>query len=189
MKKLALSLSLLAMVLTAVAQDKRNEWGLRVGANFAKEIRKDEGTKFRTSAHFALYREYEINYLLGIQPEIMYSMQGGRDSYGYTDILDYLVVPVMFKLYMVPRKFSVDLGLYAGLMLNGKAKINGRKEDIKGYLTRWDVGPSAGLTFRATPRFDFTLRTSYGLVKIADKVEHRNAVIQLGVGYRFWAVK
>ncbi|MCC8019552.1 MAG: PorT family protein [Rikenellaceae bacterium] len=189
MKKPILLFTLLILTLTAVAQETRNEWGIRVGANFAKEIAKNDGTKFRTSAHFALYREYEMNYLLGIQPEIMYSMQGGRDSYGYTDMLDYLLVPVMFKLYMVPRKFSVDLGLYVGLMLNGKVKHNGSKEDIKGLLTRWDVGPSVGLTFRASPRFDLTCRTSYGLLKLEDRLENRNAVIHLGVGYRFWAVK
>ena len=162
-------------------------WGAKGGLNSASQILSGEGhLSFRYAFHLGVFLEKPISRKVDIQPELVYSLQGCKDS-GVTLKSDYINLPVMFKIYVDHlRTFSIDLGPQFGYMLGYKATgSNGTTIDVYSAsdLKKFDAAVCLGVSYKFERNFNFGLRLNYGATKISS--DFYNMVYQFSVGYRF----
>lgn len=191
MKKIILAAAALLMC-SYGASAQYIGWGVKAGLNVSTITDSDGDAKMKPSIYAGVFAEFMlVDDLLSIQPEVVYSRQGNKykvDGDNFYNRLNYLNVPVMFKLYLI-NGLSLDLGPQFGFMINSKAVYKGDatvKEDIDG-LKNFDVSFDMGLSYRFIPQMDVTARYNLGLTKVADigGAKSKNGVIQVGLGYMF----
>ncbi len=166
MKKLVLVLAAGISLASAKAQI---QYGVKAGANFAKITGSDaDGTKGITSFNGGIFVGIPLAHGLSLQPEVLYSGQGAKISYGGGDDsklkLGYLNVPVLLK-YTLPFGVSVQTGPQIGFLLSAKDKatVNGQtasvsvKDEFKSTDFSWDFGVGY-----VTP-FNIGIEARYGL--------------------------
>lgn len=202
MKKIILAAAALLMC-SYGASAQYIGWGVKAGMNLAT-ITKADDAKMKPSIYAGVFAEFMlVDDLLSIQPEVVYSRQGLKfkditvgyengntskgDLYGR---LNYLNIPIMFKLYLIDG-LSLDLGPQFGFLLNAKdrVKVDGGTnftEDGEGQKN-FDVSFDMGLSYRFIPQMDVTARYNLGLTKVydVDGSKNKNSVIQIGLGYMF----
>jgi hypothetical protein len=187
MKKMILIAAVILLpVIGATAQSPR-QFGIKGGVNMASEGTDEGSTDFRVGIHVGFFVETQIGRMVDFQPELLYSMQGG-ESDGLQEKLDYITVPLMFKFYTgQARRFSIDAGPQLGYMVSAKVAADGGSLSLYDYdgLNKLDASLAVGVTYKFDGGFDLGARFVYGATKIWDSLEHRNGVIQMGVGYRF----
>src|SRR5690606_12278549 len=114
---------------------------------------------------------------LSLQPELLYSMQGADfDDTDEEYKLDYLLLPVLAKYYIVD-KFNVHLGPQAGYLINE----SGTATDSE----KFDFSIVGGLEYEITSTFFVQGRYCLGLTDIAEEADIKNSVIQVAVGLKF----
>ena len=143
MKKIILLVFCISTSTLIFAQS--TEWGVRTGANLASQTTDVFSDKVRPGIYAGLFAEHRFNRFLGVQCELLYSMMGGRISYGVsgnyygpygygdgtevthtdvtaTDKTNYIVLPVLTKFYVL-KNLSFDLGPQFGYMISAKERI------------------------------------------------------------------
>ena len=192
MKKNIMIVAALFVAINMFAQDVKNiQWGVKGGSNFAAERVGKKLTDSRIGFHAGGFIEKSISNRIGIQFELLYSMQGStyqKGSTDYTDKMDYINVPLMAKIYVTKnRKLSIDAGPQIGYMISakyigGSEKKNAYKDD---RLQKFDASLGLGMSYTIKGKFDLVLRGTGGFIKIDKKQDHRNIVGQFGIGYKF----
>jgi hypothetical protein len=132
------------------------------------------------------YSIEDRNKVIVLKQTMNHSQMGVKQIFGdesYTMKTDYLVLPVLAKLYVLPQ-LSVDLGPQFGYMLSAKDSEGESYYDMEG-LKKFDVSFAAGLSYKICDKFDVSARYNLGLTKIQDESDQKNGVISFGVGYRF----
>jgi hypothetical protein len=195
MKKTLLLIVLLAGTLSGFSQ--KFSIGVKAGLNLAKEDDTPNGstgtvsTDRRASIVLGGYMTFMINDKFGIQPELLYSGQGGQiTSGGFTekDKFAYLNVPVLFRYQPVPM-FNLHTGPQLGLLLSAKESDGTNTVDIKDQVKSSDLGWVFGFGFDTPIKLNFAFRVIAGLGNInkdtsTDKI--KNNVIQITVGYKLF---
>lgn len=188
MKRTILIVAALFVVAGASAQQN---WGVKGGLNIATETAGDQDTNPRTGIHLGFFVECPISKGVDFQPELLYSMQGATYTMGstnYTDKLDYINVPLMFKIYLTQkRRFSIDVGPQFGYLISAKYTYGSSTVNIydSDKLQKFDASIGLGVSYKLTDKFDLVFRGTAGLTKIIETMENKNSVVQLGAGYRF----
>ena len=124
--------------------------------------------------------------MFGLQPEILYSRQGFTFD-GDAHNLDYLMVPVMLKLY-VADGINIEAGPYFGYLFGvspNSTVIDGAQiafSDLKGGK---DVGLGIGAGYEMKQGLIIGARYSLGLSDMANNLAWKNNVIALSVGWLF----
>ena len=175
-------------VVTMEYEVPKYRWGVKGGINSAAEYNSESNTNTRAGIHLGFFMESTINNKLDIQPEIVYSMQGGSDNSGVTDKFDYINIPVMFKIYVnQPRTFSVDVGPQVGYMISAKYTYKGNTYNIynSNKLNKVDAAFCFGASYKFNQKFHLCFRVNYSVTKIASSSENVNGVGQIGAGYIF----
>lgn len=137
MKKIILA-SLILFTTVSFAQEIK--YGAKAGINVSN-LRGDypdeiDENKSKIGFHIGGFLEYSINDKFSIQPELLFSSQGGnseiKESYEYNGVtyyesftqtpkISYLNIPLMLK-YKVIEKLSIEFGPQIGFVLNAKSK-------------------------------------------------------------------
>lgn len=203
MRNLILVLALiLSTCFAANAQDI--SFGVKAGVNFAS-IGGDDSDEFdgRTGFHAGVLAEIMVTEQFGIQPEILYSMQGFKfeeSESGFSSKaevkLDYINVPILAKYKFTPG-FSAHLGPQIGFLLNAEGEYEdsfggettSETIDIKEFVKDFDFGVAAGLGYELDMGVFFNARYILGISDINDDDDsdynQQNNVFQLSVGYMF----
>lgn len=194
MKKLFLFaiLFVFCFAINAQSQSTRSpeevRFGLKVGANFATLTGDTENVKSRTSLHFGGVVEIPISENFSVQPEILYSSQGAKDSNSDDELkLDYLNIPVLAKFY-VAHGLSIEAGPQIGFLLSAKEEFDGESEDIKDFIKGTDFGLSLGIGCRMATGLNFGARYNIGLSDIPEgdgDGNIKNGVFQVFIGLLF----
>ena len=192
MKKLLLSIAILASGLTINAQEIK--FGAKAGLNISNFSGDDvENNDARTSFHIGAVAEIEISDKFSVQPELIYSAQGSTTSDLGVDItaaVDYLNVPVMAKYYVAER-FSLEAGPQIGFLMSAKMKAesggDSEEIDVKDDLKSIDFGINFGAGYKLENGLNFSARYNLGLSDIAEESDSsvKNGVFQVSVGYSF----
>lgn len=208
MKKLSMAiLCILGFNQIIVAQEVDVKFGAKAGLNLAK-ITGDVGPgKMKTDFHIGGMAEIKISDKFAVQPELLYSGQGGNFSDGNLS-LSYLALPVMGK-FAITENFSVEAGPQFGLLLSAKTKkdfddfdfdiegedmgINAVSEpsskDVKENFKSFDIGAAIGATYLLNNGINFSARYIMGITNTPknsrDDFKYKNSVFQLSVGYYF----
>lgn len=176
--------------------------GLKAGANIANVS--GPGTSgISTSSligfNAGAYLGIGLSDNLFIQPEVVYSGQGFKESESYsgttysgTQTEGYVNIPVLVK-YKLPVGLYFETGPQVGFLISAKAKASGvsvtDKSSFNSTDFAWAVG--AGFQIPAT-QFSIDLRYNIGLANIANNSSSgsgssggsvKNSVIQIGVMY------
>jgi len=171
------------------SQDAR--WGIRGGINGASEITGKGETGTRLGIHVGAIMEKAISRGTDIQLGFLYSMQGATTEIGsttYTDMLDYINIPLIFKFYVNKnRRFSIDAGPQVGYMISAKLSYGSSTKNVYNNknLQKIDASIGLGISYKFNNNLDLIIRGTGGLTKIFENLEHKNSVVQIGVGYRF----
>ncbi|MDR2064803.1 MAG: PorT family protein [Prevotellaceae bacterium] len=184
-KTVILAITAIVLATGAFAQEKKIEFGVKAGFNVAREIAEEGSTEMRAGFYGGVFAEFFISNRLGLQPGLVYSMQGGK-SEGLTDEFDYVNLPVMLKIYVLKRDLSIDAGLQPGYMVSAKVSGNGGSADFYDIIdNKFDVAVKFGASYKFAKRFHAGIHYSFGTIKLVDGMDNRNAVIQIGAGVRF----
>lgn len=206
MKKIILFTFLAVFCFIANAQDEPAKgsdinFGLKGGLNFAM-IAGDGSDNFdgKFGFHVGGVVEFQISETFSVQPELLYSSQGDKETFEGMDIkykLDYLNLPIMAKYYL-SEGFSIEAGPQIGFLLSAKAEGEGVSLDIKDLIKDIDFGLGFGLGYKLENGLNFSGRFNIGIsnmvdnsgnllgeqIEFGDSTNHNN-VFQLSVGYFF----
>ncbi len=190
------------------ANAQETKFGVKTGLNIANLSGDVEGASSLVGFQIGGFAEFKISDKFAVQPELMYSAQGGKQSYsesssGYSYSaeskikLSYLNVPVMAKYYAAP-KFSLEFGPQIGFLLSAKQDWSesgtdgsySGSEDIKKDAESINFGLNFGAGYDFTEKLSAGLRYNLGLSNIAktesgDNTEIKNSVFSLSLGYKF----
>lgn len=169
-------------------------FGVKAGANFATQGGDDvDGAKMKVGFHAGVLAEFMISEKFGIQPELLYSMQGAKAEEGdYKTNLDYITLPIMAKYY-ITEGFSVHAGPQIGFLISAKTGDDDMV-DVKDFYKSIDYGLGIGAGYALDNGLFFNARYYLGLANIQEEIEFlgqtieptvHNNVIQLSVGYMF----
>ena len=185
---------------TTYGQQDVTTFGVKAGVNFAK-LTGDaiEDADGRTGFHVGGVVEIPTHEKLAIQLELLYSQQGlqAEDSFGeYKLKLDYLNIPIMGKFY-VAQDFAIETGPQLGFLMNAKAESEGAggsaDQDVKDFISSFDIGFGAGLSYNMQTGLFFQARYVLGLSNVPDEDgdeglfndDVNNSVLSLSIGYKF----
>ncbi len=192
MKKSFLIIAIIVFGLTNLnAQEVK--FGAKAGLNLAS-VSGDEtdGLDSRTAFHIGAVAEISVSDKFSVQPELLYSAQGAKDSFEGIDVdlkIDYINLPIMAKFY-VADGFSLEAGPQVGFLLSAKAEGGGESIDFKDETKGIDFGANLGVGYKLESGLNFGARYNLGLSNIndgegSDDFKNQNSVIQLSVGYFF----
>jgi hypothetical protein len=180
--------------------------GLKAGLNIANLSGDDvEGSDSKTGFAGGAFFTYQLSSMFAIQPEVYYSMKGATDKMDFngatvdlTYTLDYIEIPVLFKLLIPLQGSNIKPSIFAGpsLGINTTAKI---KAEYQGESEEEDIedvkSTDFGLQFGGGIGFPIgkgelgvDIRYILGLSTIDDSAEEadvKNNVINVNLYYGF----
>lgn len=161
MRKAILFTGLYLMVSAAGAQ--YFGLGVKAGMNASRFSGSSVGQQSLYSFHAGTMAYFGINRHWGIQPEFLYSLQGGRltiDQYRINVKLNYYTMPVLLK-------YTTSCGLYAELgpqlMASSSQSINGQKAPF--YARTVDFSADAGVGYQLPSGAGIGVRYVAGLTR------------------------
>ncbi|MBC6400420.1 MAG: PorT family protein [Ekhidna sp.] len=159
--------------------------GLKVGANFANTD--VDNAESITAFHGGAYGLIKIANI-GIQPEVLWSKQGGNElSIGNLTKdwdLTYINIPLMLKYYL-PLGLNLQAGPQFGILTNAEDD----DDDISDRLKSSDLSVVLGAGWDVPFGLQLSARYVLGLSDINDATGEdsiRNRTFQLSIGYNLF---
>ena len=166
------------------------DFGIKAGVNVAN-LKSENSSSMdpRLALHFGVLAHLHFSSHWAVQPEIVVSGQGAKQTIGGDDYkvkLGYVNVPVLFQ-YMTGTGFRFATGPQLGLMLSAKTKVNdGDATDVKSQFNTFDVAWALGASYVTDGGFGVDARYNIGLMDVADGAGTlKNRVWQFGLFYQF----
>lgn len=179
MKKLLFAITLLCLS-NVNAQDVR--FGIKSGLNVATLNGGSSNIDSRLGLHVGVAAEVGITDRFSIQPEVLFSQQGGENS-AFEVKLDYLAVPIMAKYYVAPG-FSLEAGPQFSFLTSDEAKRpDGSTVDTN--AENFDFALGLGLGYQTKMGLFFQTRYNLGLTNVDQNPDVNQGVFQLSVGFQF----
>lgn len=174
----------------AVAHAQHPHWGLKGGLNFAKmDIDEGNNSGFKTGVHLGGFAHIHLSRSFALQPELVYSIQGGEREFSGVDYktkLHYVNVPVLLQ-YMTGSGFRLQTGPQFGVLLSAKNKVQDTETDVDDSYNTPDFAWSFGASYVTMKGLGFDARYNHGLSNINDGPGSKiyNRVFQVGLFYQF----
>ncbi len=201
MKNLLLIVIISLLSIGGVQAQEFFNFGVKGGVNFATLTGDDADEldlKMRTGFHLGVLAEIMISNKFGIQPEVLYSTQGGNADMNFFDEilgnveadlkLEYISIPVMLKYFVTPG-FSLEAGPQFSFLSKSEieAEFQGdsETEDLKDDTESFDIGAAVGVGYGLPQGFLVQARYVMGFSDVYTDTDTRNSVIQLSVGWKF----
>ena len=187
----AMTLSFFVMNAQSHHDKPHTEFGLKAGLNIAGVHINDNTPKTDPRASFYLggLAHIHITKYFALQPEIMYSGQGFKQTVAGTDYktnTSYINIPVLAQ-FMVGDGFRIETGPQLGLLVAAHQKAGKTSTDIKDNFKTADFGWVVGLGYIFHSGFGVDARYNLGISNINDgsTTKVNNRVFQAGVFYQF----
>lgn len=186
-------------------QAQNKSYGAKAGLNIASVKASVDGASdvsdARVGLHFGFFGEFKMSEKFAIQPEILFTMQGGNATEQGQDTgfrLNYIAIPVMFKFY-TSDKFSLELGPQFGFLTNSSVFVDQVSVDGGELFNSFDLNLGAGLNYEVSSKVFLNARYTFGITNIASTTYQqvirdelnvgsfsmKNTNLQFGLGYRF----
>lgn len=165
-----------------IAQAQEFDFGLKAGANFS-DLSDADNIDNRTGILAGAFVALKFNDNWAIQPELLYSQQGGDSDFGDIHV-DYVNVPVILKYYLIGG-LNLQVGPQFGFVVNDDFPA---ADDIESQIEANDFDMSAALGVGYDLPFGLRVDARYnlGLNDTFDGVDGKNKVISLALGYSFF---
>jgi hypothetical protein len=178
MKKTILSLLLLLVVKASIAQFS---YGVKGGLNFSNIYSTKLNTNFKQGFHAGVYAKFNL-IILGIQPELLFSQRGYVEENVKDVTLNYIDIPVMLKLKILPM-ITLDLGPQFSYLVNSSTKGIGNvltvQPDFKNAETSAAFGASAQVW-----RIGASARYIVGLSELEKAITSKNQQFQVSLSLK-----
>lgn len=187
MKKiLLLSSATFCSLLFLKAQE--THFGIKAGLNMATiNYDKIEDYDSKAGLHAGILAHIHISNHFAVQPELVYSMQGGKGT-DHKLQTSYLNLPVLAQ-YMFSNGFRLQTGPQLGVLLNAERKAdNGVEVDVNDRLKTVDFAWTLGGGYLFPPGIGIDARYNLGLSNInepSELIKGQNRVFQVGLFYQF----
>jgi len=184
--------SIIVLILTILgfASNAQVTYGLKFGVNISS-LRGDstEGTSSVAGIHAGGLVNIPVNEKFSVQPELMFSMAGAKDSYQGIPIslnLSYISLPVLLQ-YKAKSGVFAELGPQISFLLSAKAKALGESQDVKEVIKSTDFSAALGVGYKHVSGFGVNLRYNLGLINIAqdDRANIKTSIVAISVFYTF----
>ena len=190
MKKVILSLALLAGMTGAAQAQTGVRFGLKGGINYTTLTAKNtDGIESKLGLQAGAFANLGLSDLISIQPEVLYSQKGfqSKDASKNKAKFNYIDIPVLVKVNAGGLFF--EAGPQLGILASAKVTDGSTDVDIKENLNTVDFGYVAGLGYQLETGPMIGLRYNGGITDIAKDGNNdnktRNSAFQLYVGYTF----
>jgi Outer membrane protein beta-barrel domain len=201
MKKLILTFAGTVLIVSCVMAQNFSG-GIKVGLNLADQKISGSGialdTKTMPAFHGGVFVTYMFAEKTGVQPELLYSMQGSKidiDGFKIDSKFDYLNIPVLFR-YNITQIINVNAGPQVGFLMSAKQKSDGTTEDVKSSFKSTDFSLAFGAGIDLPVGLIGGVRYSLGLAKIQDtndpdfgSTDFKNNNLQIYLGYKLFGKK
>jgi opacity protein-like surface antigen len=205
MKKVFFALAAVLMLsLTSQAQVK---FGAKAGLNLSRVT---EAVETMTPGfHAGIYAQVKLHPMFSIQPEVLYSMQGGMEK-DVNEILNQtisskttltshnVIVPIMLQFSPIKMitieagpQFGFNLGMSSHNVVTTQGLVNTETESDYTFesddYNMFDFGLAAGLKLNVASNVNVYARYNFGLtnVFVYEDDETMNQNLMLGVGFTF----
>ena len=185
---------------------KQFTFGPKIGVDYTHFWGKNAYHGGQLNYQAGLFMEYRFTSRFSIAPEVVFAAQGGKyevkdynDGDGYfdakfTENVNYINIPVMFKYYVTPA-LSIDLGPQLGINVYSKYTVESKDKNLninetldqKDDTKTIDVGVGLGFTYNIAKDVFVQGRYTLGLTDVFDKSwdTGKNGNAQIAIGYRF----
>ena len=206
MKKITIALVCMLLTAGAAMAQKQFTFGPKIGVDYTHFWGKNVYHGGQLNYQAGVFMEYRFTNRFSIAPEVVFAAQGGKydvkdynDGDGYfdakfTENVNYINIPVMFKYYVTPA-LSIDLGPQLGINVYSKYTVESKDKNLninetldqKDDTKTIDVGVGLGLTYNITNDVFVQGRYTLGLTEVFDKSwdTGKNGNAQIAIGYRF----
>lgn len=174
--------TLLLIFTTSLIFSQDIDFGIKAGANFAN-ITDAKGLSNKTGFQAGLFLGLHLTDKFAIQPELLYSQQGGKFDLGEFD-LTYVNLPVIAKIYLA-QGFNFQVGPQFGFVVDKKVNtlIGTIKTDAETENFDLSAAVGVGYDFPFGARFD--ARYNFGLTDVTKNSNSKNSVFSVALGYSF----
>ena len=186
MKKIVIALMCMLLTAGVVTAQKRFTFGPKVGVDLTHFWGEGVDHDIVFGYQAGLFAEYRATDLIGIAPEVVFAAQGGKNSLGNTFHANYVNIPVMLKIYVVPA-FSIDLGPQLGFNVYSKytPKGGGSAVDMSGITKTVDFGAGLGMTYNIANDVFVQARYTMSFTEFMRVHREKHGNAQIAIGYRF----
>lgn len=183
-KSIAIIVALVLFSLTCTAQGFYG--GVRGGMNVSS-LTKTSYARAVVRGNFGGFMGFQFSTIAALQVEALYSFQGAKFDFKEMDggrasqdlQLDYLKIPIMFKLYLIR-----GLNLEAGVSFNILTSALENWRPAKGY-NGFDFSIPVGLAYQFGRHFELGLRYDISTVKYNPNRTGVNSLLSVNVAWRF----
>lgn len=196
MKKILFGLALVAGTFSFAQKTSSNtassspvRFGLKAGLNVS--TLSGDGMKSKAGFYGGVFANIPVAQDFSVQPEVLYSGMGAKDSYDTNTKLnlDYIAVPVMFQYNALPNLYF-EAGPQFGFLISSKMKYNSSSVDTKDLTKGFDFALGLGAGYYFTPNIGVNVRYVAGLTDIAKNRpsgadSSKNGAFQVGLAYKF----
>jgi len=197
MKKLSLTGAILLLTFCSFAQEISG--GIKAGLNLANQKFSGDGLSIDTKAKPGIIVGGFVTVMfsehLGLQPEVLFSMQGTKFDLGGSDYksrFNYLTVPILVR-YNINEMISVHAGPQIGFLLSAEFEEDGDKSDVKDDFKGTDIAGAFGLEVDLPIGLGFGARYVIGFSQISEDpdnfAEVKNSAFQLYARYTLFGKK
>jgi len=198
MKKFILLLSVISFIaFTGFGQGLSG--GIKAGVNFSNESYSSSSITFTPDGlvgfNGGLYLKAMLTEKIGIQPELLYSVQGSTITLFNTKVdnkYSYLNIPVLFRYNIIPL-INVHAGPQLGINLSADQKSGGNSASFKNDVNTADFAVAFGAGFDLPVGFNGGIRYNLGLSNTAKNATNgetaKHTVFQIYVGMRLFGAK
>jgi hypothetical protein len=177
---------ILLLSLSAVSKAQDTHFGLKAGLNISSlDVKRGVDWDAKAGFHFGGLAHVHLTPHFAVQPEIVFSQQGGEYSSDKWKI-NYLNIPVLLQ-YMTGSGFRLQTGPQLGFALSSEVKQGDIEIDNDDDVNTIDFSWSFGASYLFPGGIGVDARYNHGITNIYEPEvpEVRNRVFQLGVFYQF----
>lgn len=186
MKKI-FSCAAVIVLCVSIATAQETHFGLKAGVNIAS-LSVSPGTDHNSKAglHVGGLAHIHLSKNFALQPELVFSMQGGQREDDVKWKLNYINIPLLVQ-YMTENGFRLQTGPQLGLLVSAKSENDDVEVDIKDAFTSTDFSWVFGAGYLFPSGFGVDARYNLGISDVwdASSAKVKNSVFQLGVFYQF----
>jgi len=185
MKKLfCLVTATIVLLLVGTAQE--THFGIKAGVNVASvEVSNGADYDGKAGLHAGGLAHIHITRHFALQPEIVYSMQGGKVN-DFKLKLNYINIPLLAQ-YMTLDGFRLQTGPQLGLLVSAKTETGNVEINRKDVYSSTDFSWVFGAGYLFPQGIGIDARYNLGISNIIDDngAEAHNRVFQVGLFYQF----
>ena len=172
------------LLIAPLFADAQNSWGVKGGLNVSTLGKQSSGFTTRLGYNFGMYATKRYFQELGMDIELLVSLQGARNSTINDSRLNYtyLALPVVADIFF-HESISFELGLQFAYLLRAIQYEAGDKVDIKDRVNDFDFSGIIGLNY-SKPYGNIGIRYVLGINNTnsapqASETKIRNKVLQI----------